>query len=92
MTAKEQVQVMNPLGLHMRSSMELVQLAAHFKSQVEVRYGRKRSDLGSLLGVLSLGAIQGAVLEFRAEGEDAREALDAILGLFLRRLNHLFRP
>ncbi len=92
MTAKEQVQVMNPLGLHLRSSMELAQVASRIESRLEVTYSGRRVDLRSILGILSLGAHQGDVLEFKAEGADAREALDAILGLFLRRLNHLLNP
>jgi phosphotransferase system HPr (HPr) family protein len=78
------VKVVNPLGLHARAAAQLVRLAARFRSTITL----KREDSGafanakSILSVLALAAPIGTSLLIEVEGEDEREACDAILGIF----------
>ena len=76
------LRVEHPVGLHARPAALFVQTAKKFQSDIKVRHGDKEANAKSILGVLTLGAGQGAVVTIRAEGEDAEEALKAIKKLF----------
>ena len=72
------IEIKNKLGLHARAAAKLVHTAARFKSDIKVRKGDEEVDGKSILGILLLAAGRGAVVTIRADGEDEREALDAI--------------
>ena len=73
--------IRNKVGLHARPAALLVQTAKGFKSSIEVVHSGRRADAKSILSVLTLGANQGAVITLRAVGEDADEALVALVNL-----------
>lgn len=77
----EKIPILHRLGLHLRAGAELVKVTSGFKSRIRVSNGGAAVDAKSLLGLLTLGAIYGTVLEFSAEGEDASEAIRAIRDL-----------
>jgi phosphocarrier protein len=68
----------NKLGLHARAAAKLVHVAARFKSDIKIRKGDEEVDGKSILGILLLAAGRGSTIRVRADGEDEREALDAI--------------
>src|ERR1700716_1356387 len=72
------IEIKNKLGLHARAAAKLVHTAARFKSDIKVRKGDEEVDGKSILGILLLAAGRGSVITIRADGEDEREALDAI--------------
>ncbi len=75
------VSVPNRRGLHARAAAKFVALAERYGASVEVvRDGQAVSAL-SIMGLMMLGAGQGSTLELRAEGWDAKEALDALAAL-----------
>jgi len=76
-----QVVVVNRRGLHARAAARLVTLAERFGAAVDVTRDGQTVSARSIMGLMMLGAGQGATLELRAEGWDAREALDAIAAL-----------
>ncbi len=70
------------LGLHMRPAEKLVRLASSFESEVMVGCQPGVTvNAKSILGVLSLAAMAGSVLTFKAEGADAEQALDSLVAL-----------
>ncbi|SCC90687.1 Phosphocarrier protein HPr [Chlamydiales bacterium SCGC AG-110-P3] len=73
--------VVNDRGLHTRPSTELVKRATGFKSQIHLLYRRQEVNAKSLLGILTLAAPRGAKIKVMAEGEDAAEAVAALLEL-----------
>ncbi len=73
--------IRHQVGLHARPAALFVQTAKRFTSEIEVRHGERRGNAKSILGVLALGANQGATLTVRAEGGDAGEALAALEAL-----------
>jgi len=79
--------VMNEKGLHTRPSTELVKCAATFRCQVTLHYQDLSVNAKSLLGILMLAASRGAKVEIHAEGEDADEAVKAILQLAQNKFN-----
>ena len=79
--------VLNDRGLHTRPSTELVKCASRFKSQVTLYYHDLSVNAKSLLGILMLAASRGAKIRIEADGEDAEEAVKAILLLAKKRFN-----
>ncbi len=71
----------NAIGLHARPAATFVQTAMRFKSRIVLRAGEREADAKSLLGVLGLGVRQGTEVEVRAEGNDAEQAVRALLEL-----------
>jgi phosphocarrier protein len=78
------VVIPNRLGLHARPAAELVKLAATFVSEIWVAKGDLRVNAKSIMGVLMLAAEQGVELVIEAEGQDGREAADALAALVAR--------
>jgi phosphocarrier protein HPr len=71
----------NPKGLHTRPSTELVKCASGFRAQIVLRYQKTAVNAKSLLGILTLAASKGSRITVEAEGEDAEEAIAALLRL-----------
>jgi phosphocarrier protein HPr len=75
------VVVPNSRGLHARAAAKLVTLAERFSAQTTVTRHGQSVPACSIMGLMMLGAGQGAEILIEAEGWDAREALDALAGL-----------
>ncbi len=73
--------ILNDRGLHTRPSTELVKCASFFKSTIHLIYQKQIVNAKSLLGILMLAATRGAKIHVKAEGEDAKEAVQAIIDL-----------
>ncbi|KAA8791414.1 phosphocarrier protein HPr [Lactobacillus crispatus] len=65
-------------GIHARPATLLVQAASKFDSDVNLEYNGKSVNLKSIMGVMSLGVGQNADVTITAEGDDEKDALDAI--------------
>lgn len=72
------IEIRNKLGLHARAAAKLVHTAARFRADIKVRKGDEEVDGKSILGILLLAAGRGSTVKVRADGEDEREALDAV--------------
>ena len=75
------VTIRNRRGLHARAAARFVTLAERFGASVEVVKNDQAVSARSIMGLRMLGAGIGASLELRAEGWDAKEALDALAAL-----------
>lgn len=75
------VRIINKRGLHARAAAKFVTVAERFGASVEVVGGGQSVPARSIMGLMMLGAGPGAELELRAEGWDAKEALDALAAL-----------
>lgn len=75
------VVVCNKRGLHARAAARFVTLAERFGAAVEVIKDGQSVSARSIMGLMMLGAGQGAPVELRAEGWDAKEALEALAAL-----------
>ncbi|KPL83182.1 hypothetical protein SE15_07970 [Thermanaerothrix daxensis] len=75
------VLIKNKVGLHARPASLFVQTANKFKSAITAIHGERKANAKSILSVLTLGADQGAELVLQAEGEDAEEAVQALISL-----------
>ncbi len=75
------LEVCNRRGLHARAAAKFVTLAERFGAAVEVVKDGQSVSARSIMGLMMLGAGRGSSLELRAEGWDAKEALDALAAL-----------
>lgn len=73
--------ILNDKGLHTRPATELVKCATGFKAQITLHYQELSVNAKSLLGILMLAAARGARITVEAEGEDAKECVEALLYL-----------
>ncbi len=85
MKATEKMEIVNKLGLHLRAAAELVKVTNKFKAQVTISHGIQNANAKSLMGLMTLAAAQGTVMEVVAEGEDAKDALAAIRALIAKK-------
>ena len=79
--------IANAKGLHARASAKFVKTATAFDALVRVSRDGAEVDAASIMGLLMLGAGQGATIEITAEGPDAEEALAALTELVERRFD-----
>jgi phosphotransferase system HPr (HPr) family protein len=73
--AKKKLTVKNKQGLHARPAALFVQVANKFESNITVSREDEKVNGKSIMGILMLGAEQGAEIILEAEGKDAEAAL-----------------
>jgi phosphocarrier protein HPr len=78
---KQEIEIINKLGLHARASAKLTQTAGQFSSEIFVSKAGKRVNAKSIMGVMMLAAGKGTKIEIDANGVDETEALQAVLAL-----------
>lgn len=78
---KRDVVICNRRGLHARAAAKFVALAERFGAQVDVLKDGQEISARSIMGLMMLGAGQGSTISLRAEGWDAKEAMDALTAL-----------
>lgn len=79
--AERIVAIVNPLGLHARPAAEFVKLASSYQSEITVQKDGMVVNGKSIMGVMTLAAECGSKLTIRAEGQDAEQALVALVAL-----------
>ncbi|MBQ9165944.1 MAG: HPr family phosphocarrier protein [Oscillospiraceae bacterium] len=87
MTVKEAV-VNNQVGLYARPATFFIQKANEFKCSIWMEKDERRVNAKSLLGVLSLGVVQGTSINLIADGVDEAEAIDSLVELLANGLSH----
>ncbi len=80
MTVRD-VTIQNNVGLHARPATYFIQKANSYQCSIWVEKDDRRVNAKSLLGVLSLGIIQGMTIKLIADGADEKEALDGLSAL-----------
>ena len=76
---KRNVKVELETGLHARPAALFVQTASRFASQIWIEKAEKKVNAKSIMGIMSLGVAKGNEVTIVAEGEDAEEALEALV-------------
>ncbi|MFS0730538.1 dihydroxyacetone kinase phosphoryl donor subunit DhaM [Curtobacterium sp. 1P10AnD] len=75
--ASATVELVNESGLHARPAAEFVKTAARFDARVRVN----GVDAKSLLAIMALALPKGATIAVEAAGDDAQDAVDALVAL-----------
>ena len=73
--------IRNSQGLHARPAELFVRLARQFQSRIELVRDDRRVEARNIIDLLTLGAAQGTELVLEAEGDDAQEAVEALVRL-----------
>ena len=71
-------------GLHNKQVTYFVQKANEFKSSIWLESENRRMNAKSLLGIMSLGIVTGAVVTLSADGTDAEDAVNALESMLQR--------
>ncbi len=75
------ITICNSRGLHARAAAKFVTLAERYGASVDVVKDGQSVSARSIMGLMMLGAGRGSQIELRAEGWDAKEALEALAAL-----------
>ena len=76
---RQELEIINKLGLHARASAKLTQTAGRFKSDIFVSKAGKRVNAKSIMGVMMLAAGKGTKIEVETSGADENDAMDAVI-------------
>jgi phosphotransferase system HPr (HPr) family protein len=76
-----EITIQHPVGLHARPAALFVKTSQNFSSDINVGCNGKTVNAKSLLGILSLAAMQGTTIKIEADGSDEQAALQALQAL-----------
>ncbi|MGI9143700.1 MAG: HPr family phosphocarrier protein [Fluviibacter sp.] len=80
-TLRQDVEIINKLGLHARASAKFTQLAGTFQSEVWLERNGRRVNGKSIMGVMMLAAGKGTSVTIETIGDDAEAAMSALVAL-----------
>jgi phosphotransferase system HPr (HPr) family protein len=75
---EKEILIRNKLGLHARAAVKFVNLANRYGAAVKVIKDNTEIDGKSILGILTLAAVQGSSIVLRISGKDQEEAMRAL--------------
>jgi phosphocarrier protein HPr len=78
---KAEAPIVNKLGLHARAAAKLTHVAGGYKSEIWLSRSGRRVNAKSIMGVMMLAAGMGSTVLIEANGDDAEQALQALLAL-----------
>ena len=87
---KQNLKIINQLGLHARPAALIAQTAGNFTSSIHLAKDEVSVDAKSIMGVMMLAAEHGSTLQLSVEGPDEQEAAAAIKQLFDNKFNEEF--
>ena len=77
----QEITVTNEVGLHAKPATYFIQKANEFQSGIWVEMDERRVNAKSLLGILSLGIVQGTTVTLIADGSDEEAAVKTLAEL-----------
>jgi phosphocarrier protein HPr len=85
-STEARVLITHEVGLHARPSVKFTKLAKAFAARIDLalQEGGPWFDAKSIVKVMAAKAPKGSVLYLRAEGDDADDAIAALVGLVQR--------
>lgn len=78
---KQEIEIINKLGLHARASTKLTQVASRFACQIWLERNGRRVNAKSIMGVMMLAASKGSKILLETDGQDEAEAMQALADL-----------
>lgn len=80
-----EAKITNSLGLHARPASLFVKTAAQFEADIKVEKDGVEVNGKSIMGIMMLAAEQGSTIIIKAEGNDEKEAVAALINLIEER-------
>jgi phosphocarrier protein HPr len=78
MTARREVTIPNPQGMHARPIALLVSTAMKYQAKLWIACDGREVDGRSVLQLMTIAAPQGSVLSIRSDGPDADDLVAAV--------------
>jgi phosphocarrier protein HPr len=78
---RQEITIVNELGLHARPAAEFVRATKAFRSQIWLVNGAERFSAASIIDVLTANLNRGDTATIEAEGPDAEEAVKRLVEL-----------
>lgn len=78
---KQNLTIVNKLGLHARAAAKLVRLASSFESDIQVKKQHREVNGKSIMGVMLLAASKGTEIELEISGNDESHAMNELVEL-----------
>ena len=82
---KQEIEIINKLGLHARASTKLTQTASQYLSEIWIERNGRKVNAKSIMGVMMLAASKGSKITLETTGKDEQPAMDALLALINNR-------
>ena len=73
--------VSDPVGFHLRAAGRIVKLTKTFASEVTIRYNGRVANAKSIMGLASLAAEFGTVVDIEVSGTDEDSAVAKLVDL-----------
>jgi len=87
MVLSRDIEIINKLGLHARAASKLVKLASDFECELNIEKDDQSVSCKSIMGVMMLAAGCGSLVTLHANGNDAEQAIKALIDLIDRRFD-----
>ena len=84
---RQEVEIINKLGLHARAAAKFVTTASEFQSDIHLSKNGQQVNGKSIMGVMMLAAAKGRKLELIVEGDDEQQASEALIQLINNRFD-----
>jgi len=78
---RQEVEIVNKLGLHARASAKLTQTASKFECEVSLSRNGRKVNAKSIMGVMMLAAGKGTKVVLETDGPQESEAMQALVEL-----------
>jgi phosphocarrier protein HPr len=84
---RQEVEIINKLGMHARAAAKFVTLAQTFASEIKVDKDGKQVNGKSIMGIMMLAAAKGSTIELSVAGEDEENAMQQLIALINNRFD-----
>ncbi|MCK5242622.1 HPr family phosphocarrier protein [bacterium] len=82
---EKEVVIENKLGMHLRAAAMFIETGNKFQCQIHLRKDERMVNAKSIMGLMALGAACDSKLTVVTDGEDEKEALEALVQLIQNR-------
>ncbi|MGO3343937.1 MAG: HPr family phosphocarrier protein [Marinomonas sp.] len=82
---EQSLTIINKLGLHARAAGKLVETTSRFSSDITIEKDGRNVDGKSIMAMMMLAAAKGTEIKIKTNGEDEKEAIEAIATLINNR-------
>jgi len=84
---KRDITIINELGIHARPAGMVANTASRFASDIKLVKDGMEVNAKSIMGIMTLAAGRGSIIEVSAKGKDEADAVKAIEELFVRKFD-----
>lgn len=84
---KRDITIINELGIHARPAGMIANVCSRFSCDIKLTKDGMEVNAKSIMGIMTLAAGKGSVIELTAHGGDEAEAVEAVAELFARKFD-----